>query len=350
MKKIINIRKRVICLGLCLGLIINQMMILHCNKVIAVEADDSDFLDFSYSTSDSLYDTFGQPDMDSNDKKTEKHSKVVSKSISADAMYKDLEAKETWSKVSEHIYLDKNSVDVQKNGYVSGLFKQYFSKETQKNGKITSYKTIQIATICNINPTGNSQNTKILEHPIYKYYDFENNLIAEDNIYKNWAKEHPNQNLGITTTEKVENGEIYFQNLCNAYYAAYPEQGNIRNIVNAPQYNGQVQNNTSVNSYHTTNTQVYNKKPKKKKSYAERYKEKYGVSIWQAILFGAAAGIASAQKSAAARAEYNLREQELMYKYMPRFTDIQMPQQPKTYKIYDGYSMGTPRWTIKEGY
>ena len=330
MKKIINIRKRVICLGLCLGLIINQMMILHCNKVIAIETSDSDLLDFQYSTSDSLYDTFGQPDIE----------------------FKDLESSETWSKVDEHIYWDKNSVDAQNNGYVSGIFKQYFPSGKKKNGNYVAYKTINVATVCNKNDS--KSQTKTLGHILYKYYDFNNTLITEDSIGKSWID-----------TQKIEHGDLYFQNLCMAYNAKYYTQNNNSNTaLSIPKYNGYVQNtpvqssdNTQVKAENLNNNVNYTPLPKKKKSFAERYKEKYGVSLGQALLFGAVAGLRAGQptpEQAAINAinrRNQLLEREIQLKYMPRFTDIQMPQyqRPKTYQIYDGYG-GIPRWTIREGY
>lgn len=329
MKEVVNIRKRVICLALCLGVFVNQIMIAHCNKVIAQESDDVDFIDFQYSTSDSLYDTFGQPDIE----------------------FKDLESSETWSKVDEHIYWDKNSVDAQNNGYVSGIFKQYFPSGKKKKGKDVAYKTINVATVCNKNVIDSKSQTKTLGHILYKYYDFNNTIITEDNIGKSWID-----------TQKVENGNLYFQNLCMAYNAKYYTQNNNSNTaLSIPKYNGYVQNtpvqssdNTQVKAENlNNNVNNYAPLPKKKKSFAERYKEKYGIPLWQAILFGAAAGLQAGQNVAAQNRQYNLQQQEIMFKYMPRFTDIQMPQyqRPKTYNVYDGWNMmGTPRWTIREGY
>ena len=84
-----------------------------------------------------------------------------------------------------------------------------------------------------------------------------------------------------------------------AYNAKYFTQNNNSNTaLSIPKYNGYVQNtpvqssgNTQVKAENLNNNVNYTPLPKKKKSFAERYKEKYGIPLWQAILFGAAAGL-----------------------------------------------------------
>lgn len=84
MKEVVNIRKRVICLALCLGVLVNQIMIAHCNKVIAQESDNVDFIDFQYSTSDSLFEPLGQSNIESKKIKTEQIQSKVSKQVVLD--------------------------------------------------------------------------------------------------------------------------------------------------------------------------------------------------------------------------------------------------------------------------
>ena len=141
----------------------------------------------------------------------------LAKNCSSDIYEKitQLESKETWQKVGDHLYFDTKSVE-NSDGYVQGTFKQYNLKLVRANvtcdkykNKIYAYTIISVGAFCNEPNNG----VKKLDYPIYKFYDINGKLLGEENIHKDWQKEFPSGRLGITYPENIENGNIYYDTL-----------------------------------------------------------------------------------------------------------------------------------------
>ena len=103
-----------------------------------------------------------------------------------------LEEKETWQKVGEHIYFNPESTDNTEYGYVSGKFKQYnlrlvrLSVEHDKyKKKIYAYTIISTGAFCD--DMGNG--VKKLDFPIYQFYDVNGKL--ETGVPRRTSRNHP---------------------------------------------------------------------------------------------------------------------------------------------------------------
>lgn len=113
-----------------------------------------------------------------------------------------LEAKETWEKVGEHLYFDKNSFK----------FKEYSTSSYRfEKNKNAAYQIIETGAYCDIE---NQDGVKKLEFPVYTFYDENNKFLSKDDIHEYWAKNYPDGHLGVTHPEDERNGDIYFDTLC----------------------------------------------------------------------------------------------------------------------------------------
>ena len=213
-----RIRKRIIFLGLCLGLAVNQIMIFQANKAIAQSIEVNPY-------------------------------------------------------AQESVQKQINPLEI-----INRVDKQYALNQ-QKNTNYTPLSQQNSPTI-EINNTQNSQN--------------------------------------IQTVQPIQNSAVY-----------YPQQPyNENQYYNIQQNYNQAQN-----------------KPAKKKSYSERYKEKYGVTPWQGALLGIVAGFNAGQNVAIQNRQRQILEQQYqmnniqqmyMLHEMMKPPAIQPFSQPK-YRVYDQY-------------
>lgn len=121
--------------------------------------------------------------------------------------------KENWKKLTDRIYIDLNSVYAQSD-YISGMFKEIPKKETSIYEHPVGYYTLRTAASCNLDL---QDGIKKLEYPIVKYYDKNNKFITEDNIHRYWNVHYPGGHIGITHPEDLDNGDLYFDTLCEYY-------------------------------------------------------------------------------------------------------------------------------------
>lgn len=234
-----RIRKRVIFLGLCLGLAVNQIMIFQVNRALAIDI-------------------------------------VNTTPVTTSTQRVEINPLDVINKVNQR---QAESIQNRQNS------NQVINYDTNK--PLVNYS----------NPT--QQNTI----PIY-------------------TQQTP-QNINSTHTvyypQQVPNAPNNLQ-----YYVQQPYNEN--QYYNTPQNYNQVQNNTNTNT-------------KKKKSYSERYKEKYGVTPWQGALLGLVAGLNAGQNVANQQLQRQLLEQQYQMnqiQMMPGPPVIQPYSQPK-YRVYDQY-------------